>query len=710
MKKFINLRTPLFLGISLIMGILFAYCVYFCKVIPAILIAGAFVVAIIFYIKYSITEGKKKTAIILSSIFLIFSIFGSLSFFVKVNNFNKADLDNHIVTVSGRVSSINEKDGYKNLILTNVSISSLDKTNTKYKVSVTYFGLTEVELGDRLNYTALLSDRTLFYKGKFNVYDIGNGIKYSSTIEEGEYQIIKNSPNLFERIRIGISNILFSGLDNEEFSVVFALLTGNSDYIENNTLANFRASGVAHIFAVSGLHIGFLSAVLAFIFDKLKLNKILRAVIIISCLLLYSGVCGFSASSLRATIMCAVMLIASISGERYDGVSALGVALTILLIIFPLQLFFVGFQLSFAVVFAILTLTNPLSKLFKKLPSKLANALAGVIVAQLVSMPIMLIHFGAFSIISVLANLIFLPVVSVIFILSLISVLLAGIFSAPFLLVPLGFVIKGIVFLINALDLTVFMVGGFIMGVSTLFYYLTLLVLSGMINLEKNTIKILSIVFVSIFALTIFVENFSEFSKTKIYSIASDNLCVSIISHKNDDALIITYSKSDANFEPVIEVFKEKGISKIEKVFILSNNNVDAQEVCSSLIDVVKIDCVNVYGEVDERLYWAMNKSFPEVLLSFDSGASIGDIYIEYLFDGSGLMATRKGKNALFIGALDESENYSMLNKLTTWFSIVFEAEDFIYSQLSAKNKFTYHHSYTYDSASEVGTLIYYLK
>lgn len=713
MKKLVNLRTPLFIGLSLIIGIIFSFSIYLEKVFPAILSAGVFALSITLYIVYSFKESKGKFSLILSFIFILFSLFGGVSFYIKVDNFNKASLGNHISDVSGRVSEINEKDGYKTLILTDVSISYPDEIKSKYKVSIVYFGTEDIEYGDRLNYTAVLNDRTLYYKGKFNVYDIGNNVKYSSTVMDGEYHIIKNKPNPFESVRLFIKNTLKGGLEVEGFSVVYALLTGNSDYIENNTLENFRASGVAHIFAVSGLHIGFLSLVLTFILDKLKVNKMARAFIIVFCLLFYSGICGFSSSSLRATIMCAVMLFAGITGEKYDGLSALGVALTILLIAFPLQLFFVGFQLSFSVVFAILILSKPMEKLFKKLPKKLANALSAVLSAQIVSMPIMIIHFGAFSLISVLANLIFIPAVSVIFILALLSCLFAGLFSSSVILLPLGYVIKAVIFLINALDFTVFMVGGFTLGFSIIFYYLAFIFLSGMINLKKKTVMLLCIIFACVFLVGTFTENFVEYSRCKIYSITSKNLSVSLVSDRKDNVLIVTNARRGGDFDKVISVINDKGIKTLDGVILLSGEKVmDAQEVCSSLQGVVEVEEVFVYGEIDENVLRAMEKSFPEINLNFASNSSIfiNDLYFEYLLDGKGVTIERNSKKGLFVGDIEGTEEMRDIKNSTFEFAICVEAEDYLYSLMMIKDKFTYHRSYTFSSAEEVGLLLYYLK
>ena len=149
-----------------------------------------------------------------------------------------------------------------------------------------------------------------------------------------------------------------------EFAFSYALLVGNDDFMDDGVITQFRQAGVAHIFAVSGLHIGFLAGVISFVLRKLKTNRWFNLIFTIFILIIYSGVCGFSASSVRATVMCGVMLLITNLGMRYDGLSALGLAGILVLLLSPVEAFCAGFQLSFIVVFGILVLTPKLKKLF----------------------------------------------------------------------------------------------------------------------------------------------------------------------------------------------------------------------------------------------------------------------------------------------------------------------------------------------------------
>lgn len=712
MKKLINFRVSLFAGISLIFGIVFSYGVYFEKVLCAVFSATAFILALTLYALFSFKQNKRIKGVIFCFVFLTFALISGISFTTTLNNYKKADLGNHICDVTGRVVSITDKEDYRVLILSNVRIGYPENINTKYKISLIVPSENNLDYGDTITFTTTIKDRSLIFNGRFNVYDIGNGVKYSATLSDGEYELISSNKNLFEKVRIFIRETLKEGLDREEFSVVYALLTGNSDYIETQTLENFRASGIAHIFAVSGLHIGFLSALLSFVFNKLKVNKWLKTFLIITSLFFYSGVCGFSASSLRASIMCSVMLFATIFGERYDGLSALGTALTLLLLSFPTQLFFVGFQLSFAVVFAILALSFPVTKLFRFLPKKFAISLATVLVAQVASIPIMLYHFGEFSLVSVIANLIFLPAVSVIFIFSLCSVLLAGILGVFEILVPLNFVVKAIIWFINLLDYTVFMIGGVTIGVSVVFYYLFFIVASGLINLKNTVKRVTAIILIFSFFFSMGAESLVEFNKCKIYSVSDNYSCATIVSIKNENFLILPYVKRGADISCIDDIFVNRR-KNVTALFILSGvDNLDVQQVCTLLTGRVNAERVCVLGEENEKLNAVMNKSFPEIKLEYRSNLSIdkGRGSLSYILGGKGIEITYGRSRALILGDYDVEDDLKLLKGYTADYAVSYEMEEYLFSLIDAKTAVTYRYSKEYDNAQSSGMLLYNLK
>lgn len=712
MKKFVNLRTALFVAFSLCVGILFSYSIFCGAIFYALFIGIVFFSLVSIYLVLCIKDGKKLKGLILSSIFIFVSIVGGVSFSVRVENYQSADLGNHYENITGKVVECTLGENYQRLILDNLCISS-DEVNSRYKLSLYVYGDSDFDIGDIISFNGVIIDKSTYYNGRFSANSIEEGIKYSAKCEDYECTLLRNEKTIFEQVNVFIRETCEKGLDEKEFPVVYALLTGNSNYMEDELLTNFRASGVAHIFAVSGLHIGVLATALAFILNKLKCKKIISFLIMTFCLFFYSGICGFSASSIRASIMCSVGLLATIFGQRPDGISSMGIALFIVLIISPLQIFLVGFQLSFGVTFAILVLSIPLMKLLKFLPKKVAYALATVFSAQISSIPIMLIHFGAVSLCSVVVNLLMLPIVSVVFIFAIVSVLISGIFLLQQILLPLNYIIKAIIFLMEIFDFTVFMVGGISLSISVLFYYLALYVFGGMLNLSRLakslTISLLIVCFVGVQL----GSDVYEHNSFKIYSVTDKNLYVSILQYQDESVMVVSKADGNININSLKIMCDDNHIRSVKDVVILeSKEKIDIQRFATCVSLVLQMENIFYYGQKDEKLENMMQKSFPSITLYNYTDNGLDQINIEgrVLLGGYGVEFGYDNKKASFFSSIDESK----INLENLWgevqFSVGVNFIENIYSRVKAEEKYSYTIGSGVKSIENYGNIKYYLK
>ncbi len=415
MKKLLNFRPILFIALSLCLGIITSYFYMLNKIVWCIFFSATFLLALILFLTVFSIKTTRIRNLIFALFFLIFFAFGSIGFSSSINRFERANLGGRNYDVTAKIVDVKVDGSITRLVIDNMDISGNRSGRLHYKASLTVYGENDLEIGNIISFNANLYDNNYMFEDRFNANDIERGIKYNASLSIDEISVVDNNTTIFERINLFIKNSLKLGLDESEFTVGYALLTGNSSYMDYDLISSYREAGVAHIFAVSGLHIGFLASVLMFLFKKIKINPYIKSGIIVAVLFMYCGICGFSASSLRATIMASVSLFAFSRGDRYDGLTALSMSAIIILLISPIQLLCVGFQLSFAVVVGILTLSKPISNLLKFLPNKLALSLGAVLSAQIFSMPICLYAFGQTSLISIAANIIFIPIVSFIF-------------------------------------------------------------------------------------------------------------------------------------------------------------------------------------------------------------------------------------------------------------------------------------------------------
>ncbi len=181
---------------------------------------------------------------------------------------------------------------------------------------------------------------------------------------------VENTPqtapvvDLGARLRAGMKRALYGAM-GEESRVAAALLLGDKDGLREDELAAFRDSGVAHVMAVSGLHVGILAMALMGLMGALRVPKRVRLLILTAFLAVYAAITGFSAATVRAGVMMLLAAVAKQEGRRVDPLLMLSAALLIVLAINPLQLFSAGLVLSFSAVAGILLLDRPLRQVLR---------------------------------------------------------------------------------------------------------------------------------------------------------------------------------------------------------------------------------------------------------------------------------------------------------------------------------------------------------
>jgi len=707
MRKLFNLRPMLFIAVSLCCGIAVTYFFIREKFVWGVIFSVAFLVFLMLFFFAFTDKKRKKVNAIFALVFALFFFIGGARLYNQINAYQNANLNNHYYEINGKVYYSEETDYGTNVRLKNVSVKGNVSGKLKYNVTVYVYGNTDVDIGDELSFSAYLKDTDFIYEDKFNAYSVESGIKYSAEVHSSNITFGTKSLSVFERVNLFIRDSLKSGLDEEEFAVGYAMLIGNSDYIEQSTLSAYRTAGVAHVFAVSGLHIGFPATALTFLMKKLRFNNVLRVVLTVAITVFYSGVCGFSASSIRATVMTAVMLVASLGGERYDGLTATSIAATGILCVSPIELLCVGFQLSFAVVLGIMLLSRSISKLFKFLPKVVGNSLGAVLSAQLSAIPIMLNAFGYFSWISIIANLVFIPLVSVIFIATLLLATIGGVFSiSSITLAPIGFVLKIINTCITVFDKDVFLIGGIVLGGGTLSYYAALIVVSGLINLRKLTKIITAVTLAVICVATSTVLTVSEINSTKIYVSGSEYLSATLISDKSQSVLIVSDTEYFYSTSRLKRIASDIASDQLDALIFMGGYGVDMQVFISRLYTVFRVKTIYYYGKRDLQMEAILKKSMKgiETFNVFNGEEILLEVFpCEFALDGNVLVGKVKGKKmAVFSSFKKGSIN---INNLEGEYDIAVCADgaDAILAKINAPLSISYRTSSAFPDAESSG-------
>ncbi|MGN0818379.1 MAG: ComEC/Rec2 family competence protein [Candidatus Coproplasma sp.] len=408
--KLVNFRLPFALALSLACGIGFTFALAYYNVGYFYVTFAVPVAAVIFIICALCI--KSTRAVVSCALALAFFLLGAVYSAVNLHDYESSEVTSDVTEISGRVESVEKtRSGTVVLVLSDVSadgkrlkgrtLAYLDGDGGGYaEVGYTVSALCSVEKCD------------LFSYGELN-YNAIDSIRYKclmyGTLDS------KYGFSLFGSVRSAIVGVLEDNLPYETAAVARAMLTGDTSAMDIQTLSSFRYGGIAHIFAVSGLHIGVIYAVLSFILNKLRLNKYLSAAIKISLIVFYAGVCGFTPSSVRAAVMCSVAALSTLTHLKYDGLNSLSIAAIILLAINPLNLFDAGFILSFSAMLGIIFLVKNIGKILRVLPKKLQGGLSVSLSAQAATFPAQMLTFGYVSWAGLVLNVFFLPILSALY-------------------------------------------------------------------------------------------------------------------------------------------------------------------------------------------------------------------------------------------------------------------------------------------------------
>jgi competence protein ComEC len=251
-----------------------------------------------------------------------------------------------------------------------------------------------------------------------------------------------------DRLRRRGEHGLEAGMPGEEAAVARGMVLGEDESIDPLLRDDYRRSGLAHVLAVSGQNVMLLCALAAPLLGALGLGPRGRVAALLGLIAVYVPLAGAGPSLQRAGAMGAAGLVALGAGRAASRWYALLLAAAVTLAVDPRVAGDPGWQLSFAAVAGILLLVPPLRVALRGLPRALAEGTAVTLAATIATAPLLAYHFGAVSLVSLLANLAALPLVAPIMWLGMVKVAL-GVLHLGALAAALG---SATAWLVGALD------------------------------------------------------------------------------------------------------------------------------------------------------------------------------------------------------------------------------------------------------------------
>ena len=323
-------------------------------------------------------------------------------------------------SLSVRVTEIFQKEVYRmNLSLEDGRIKVL-KINNKYPLKNIYGKLGYKENGKYEGYFLIKS-----IKEYENIYFVELEDVKSTRIEDSFLE--KYLQTLFNRAEENYSY----GIRN----INRAILLGDNTRIKKDLKDKIRYIGLSHIFAMSGLHIGLVIVIFYFIFKKTVKNKRLIEILLLISITLYYLSVKESPSFTRAYIMAVIYLLGKLFYEKVDLRKTLFVSAIISILINPIAIFSVSFQLSYGAMIAITYIFPYVRKInYKKF--KILDYILFTSTIQIFLIPITVYYFSTVQVLSLISNLIFLPLASFYITINYIALFLEN-FYLSFLLKPI---------------------------------------------------------------------------------------------------------------------------------------------------------------------------------------------------------------------------------------------------------------------------------
>ncbi len=337
-------------------------------------------------------------------------------------------------------------------------------------------------------------------------------IDYQAFVSNEEWKVLNslNGNPLLARaydMRSSFLNILKTRLQGKnEFAVGSALILGFKDELNEDLKTAYANTGAMHVLAVSGLHVGMVWGILAFLLGWIRWRhpawKWIKTFIILVSLWLFALITGASPSVLRAAAMFSFLIVGTSLGRTVNTYNTLAASAFCLLLYDPFLIKTIGFQLSYLAVIGIVYFQPKVYRLWY-IKSKLGNSIwkltAVAIAAQLTTFPLSLYYFHQFPLYFWLSGLVVVPFAFLIlgggvFLLSVDSIF-------PIFGKFIGMILNGIIWVMNSLIFLIeqipsSLLSGIWIGLSTLvLLYIFLFFVSISINTKRMSWLVRAMVF-----------------------------------------------------------------------------------------------------------------------------------------------------------------------------------------------------------------------
>lgn len=347
------------------------------------------------------------------------------------------DLKENTVIVQGKIYKIENTAFGTNIYLKGVEVENGEKSVSVKRIFVNTEKIPNVKIGNIIKVRGKLRQfEEAANKGNFDSRKYYLSLGFYGKIEAGTIEIINSD---YSGIRQGLyelrmeiierleklcsdNNGIFSIINNKN-GIIGAIILGDKTDLDSDIKELYSVSGIAHILAISGLHISFIGMAIYRLLRR-RFRFLFSAAVSIPVVLSFGIMSGFGISTIRAIIMFILKIIGEVLGRKYDAITAISLAGLVLLVQNSFVVYNSGFQMSFGAIIAIV-LILPIVEEILNTDNKIIKVLSANFTISLVMNPILAWNYYELPTFSFLLNIVVVPLMSVVIVSSI-----AGIFCS----------------------------------------------------------------------------------------------------------------------------------------------------------------------------------------------------------------------------------------------------------------------------------------
>ena len=361
--------------------------------------------------KTKITKGRTGLHI---ALFLAVSFAISAAPFIKTAIHSRGPQFTHTAENNYRVVSVKEKR-YQDEIL----------VEYRHRGMIIYRGRMHagpgdiIEISEKIHYLKKMDELSPYRRNLAR-----RGISFIVYVGAGKLALKHRGPSSLRMIiRNEISNLCGTLFSPESAALAQALIMGNREEVPKEIISLFKEAGVLHVLAASGLHVGILASVPLLLLGVFRVNRKTTVLLTMLVLCAYLYLTDMPVSLKRACMMYTVFSLQYLFSLHKNIINTLFLTAVVILALWPEELFSLGFQLSFGATLGIILLHGRYKKTLSVLPlhDYLRSGLAVTLAAQVFTIPLILVWLNEITAISILSNIVIIPLITAQFILFLAS-------------------------------------------------------------------------------------------------------------------------------------------------------------------------------------------------------------------------------------------------------------------------------------------------